>query len=151
MKAFFLFLVLLLLAETAPAQVPLRLPLPPLLEIYEAKAKGEQMTQLGYDIRHPLMIIRSVKAVHLARDDKGVMLILNDDDAKALADVTRDFEGRPLIFKSGDVARPITIDSKVEDGHIGFKYPEADALAEQIRHYLHLAEFANPGESAKDR
>ena len=141
-KTFLPFLLLVCLGGGAAAQVPLRLPPAPLLEIYEAKAKGEQMTQLGYDLRHPMMIIRTVKSVQLARDDKGVMLVLTDEDAKALADVTRDFDERPLIFKSGDVTRPITVKGVVADGHVGFKYPEADAMAEQLRRYFYLAEFA---------
>ena len=143
MKTSLLLLLLALLSSEAWTQ-EVRSPLrrEPLLEIFEPKAKGADMSQISYDEEHPKLTIHTVRDVQLASDHKGVLLILNNDDTKALAALTRDFDGRFLIFKSvGGVTRPININGSVEDGRIGFKYPEADAIAEQLRRYFHLGEF----------
>ncbi len=113
----------------------------PLLEIYAARIKGEEMTQMGFDPQHPLMVIYRVSQVTLATDHKGVMLTLSEDDARAFAEMTHDYDGRPLIFKSGEVVRLVNINGAVADGKIGFKYPEAEATAAQLRRFFHLAEF----------
>jgi hypothetical protein len=40
-----------------------------------------------------------------------------------------------------DVMEVMHITAPIEDGHIGFKYPEAASMAEQLRRRLHIAEF----------
>lgn len=114
----------------------------PILQVFEPKVKDLTASQLSYDPGHPLMVIQSLKEVHLAQDRKGVMLVLEEGDSKALADMTRDFDGRVLIFIApGGVTRPINITGMVTDGRLGFKYPEAAPIADALRQYFHLAEF----------
>lgn len=130
-------------ASPTPSATP---DLPPLLQIYEARVKNAEMNQLSYDDKHPLLTIREIVAIHLAHDDKGILLVLKDDDAKALADITREYDGRPLMFKAVDgTVRPITINGPVENGRIGFKYPEAEPLAADYRRHFHLGEFGQAG------
>ena len=117
-------------------------PAEPVLQVFAAKVKGAEMTQMSYDDQHPLMVIQGVKEVRLARDGKGVMLVLKEDDVKPLADMTRDYDGLPLIFVvAGGVIRPLTINGEVKDGRLGFKYPEAAPIAEALRRYYRIGEF----------
>ena len=114
----------------------------PLLQIFEAQVKNVEMNQLSYDEKHPLLTVREVPEIHIAHDNKGILLVLKDDDAKTFAAITREYEGRPLMFKAVDgTVRPITIQSVVEDGKVGFKYPEAEPLAADYRRHFHLGEF----------
>lgn len=124
------------------SQGPLLPLLPPLLQIYEGVVKNPAMNQLSYDEKRPLLTVREIVQMHLARDDKGVLLVLKEDDAKSFAAITREYEGRILMFKAVDgTVRPVTIHTPVEDGRVAFKYPEAEALAEDYRRHFHLGEF----------
>ena len=118
--------------QTAPSPL-----LPPILQIFEPKVQGANLTQLSYDAHAPLLVIRKLKRVQLARDGKGILLILTDEDAKRFLKITSDFNGLPLIFRTaGGVERPITINGAVADGHLGFRYPEAAPLADDLRQAL---------------
>ena len=82
----------------------------PLLEIFEPKMGGPTMTEMGFDVRHPRLAVRVCREVRLAKDGRGVLLVLNEQDRKRFSDLTTEFNGRPLIFRTaGGVVRPITI------------------------------------------
>lgn len=46
-------------------------------------------TQLTFDDKHPLLVVRSVSDLRLARDQKGVLITLTPTDTKKFAEITR--------------------------------------------------------------
>ena len=120
-------------------------PSTPLLKIYEPK-----FTNLGSPteiakanlILPPLLVISSVRDLRLARDNKGVLLGFTEADTKIFAELTRRFNRKYLVVAAtDDTMEMIHITAPIEDGYLGFKHPEADAMAEYLRRRFHLAEF----------
>jgi len=120
-------------------------PSTPLLKIYEPK-----FTSLGGPaerakaelILPPLLVISSVRDVRLGRDNKGVLLGFTEADTKTFAELTTRFDQKYLVVAAtDDTMEVIHITAPIEDGYLGFKHPEAAAMAEYLRRRFHLAEF----------
>src|SRR6266481_990560 len=48
-------------------------------------------TQLTFDAKHPLLVVRSVSDLRLARDQKGVLITLTSADSKKFAEISRKY------------------------------------------------------------
>ena len=97
-------------------------------------AKGE------IDGEHPLLVVRKLRDVRLAIDNKGLLMTLTPEDTKKFAAITRRYGY--LVF-DGD-GRPIEvlhITAPIFDGVIGFKHPQEAAAAEYLRRRLRIGEF----------
>jgi hypothetical protein len=114
----------------------------PLFEIFEALPMQSERPKVTFELTQPLLVVSSVGELILARDNKGVLIRLNEKDAKIFAELTRKFEGRMLILKtSDDLFEVMRITAPIEDGYLGFKYPQQAAIAEYLRKRFRIAEF----------
>jgi len=114
----------------------------PLLQVFEPLPAKADKAQMTWDEKHPLLTVFVVSDLLLAKDQKGVLLGLNEKDTKAFAGLTQRFNGRLLILKTADDAFEVMhITAPIEDGYIGFKHPEAAAVAEYLRRRFRIAEF----------
>jgi hypothetical protein len=114
----------------------------PLFTIYEARpdrpAKGHF---------HPgqvLLSVHSLADMVLQPDKKGVRVILNEDDTKSFAKLTR--HPGYLIFLCGDPATSVTIHitAPVDDGKILFDASvEAVPVAQYLRKRFHVKQDSN--------
>ena len=99
-------------------------------------------TQLTFDDKHPLLVLRSVSNLQLARDDKSVLITLTPADAKKFADITRKYnQGLLLLEGDGRVLEAMHVTAPIVTGIIGFKHPEEGAVAEYLRRRFRISEF----------
>jgi hypothetical protein len=95
-----------------------------------------------FDAKHPLLVVRSVSDVRLARDRKGVMIVLTRRDAREFAAITHKYNGGLLLLEAeGRVLEAMQVTAPVTDGVIAFKHPDDDAAAEYLRRRFRLGEF----------
>jgi hypothetical protein len=95
-----------------------------------------------FDAKHPLLVISAVSDLRLARDRKGVIVVLTPGDARKFAAITRKYnQGILLLEAEGRVLEAMQITTPITDGIIGFKYPDQAAVAEYLRRRFHVAEF----------
>lgn len=114
-------------------------PKTPVLAVY---APTPTKSGASYDEAHPLLKVYSVKELILGRDNKGVLLGLNAKDTKVLAALTHQHDGGLLILRASDTAMEVMhITAPIEDGYLGFKYPDSAAVAECLRRRFQVAEF----------
>jgi len=114
----------------------------PLFEIFEAIPIQADHPKVTFEPTQPLLVVSSIRDLNLARDNKGVMVGLNEKDTKTLAELTRKFEGRMLILKTtNDIIEVMRIAAPIEDGYLGFKHPLQAAVAEYLRKRFRIAEF----------
>jgi hypothetical protein len=118
----------------------------PLFRIFAAipmkPADSAVRTQLTFEAKHPLLVVRSVSDLGLARDQKGVLITVTSADAKKFAEITRKYnQGLLLLETNGRVLEAMDITAPVVDGIIGFKYPEQAAVAEYLRRRFRVGEF----------
>ena len=117
----------------------------PLFRIYEPKftslGSEAQIPKANYK-EPPLLVIRAVRDLILAADQKGVMIGLTAADTQKFAQLTHQFDKRYLILIATDsIGEVMHITAPIEDGYIGFKYPEAAPIAEYLRRRFRIAEF----------
>jgi hypothetical protein len=74
----------------------------PLFQVFEALPKKPDKTTFTIDSTKPLLVISSLSELVLARDGKGVLVRLNEKDAKAFAELTRKFRGKVLFLQCTD-------------------------------------------------
>jgi hypothetical protein len=125
----------------------------PLFMIYEARPDRPAKDSAGERHFHSgqmLLTVHSLADMVLQPDKKGVRVILNDDDTKALAKLTR----RPgyLIFVCGDSTASVTMHftETVDDGKILFDASvEAVPMAQYLRKRFHVKPNSNDFEPAK--
>jgi hypothetical protein len=99
-------------------------------------------TQLTFDDKHPLLVVRSVSDLRLARDHKAVLITLTSADAKKFAEITRKYDQGLLLFEADSrVLEAMHITAPIVDGIIGFKHPEEGTVAEYLRRRFRIAEF----------
>jgi len=128
-------------ADVAPADTTA-----PLFRIFAAipmkPADSAVRTQLTFDAKHPLLVVRSVSDLRLARDQKSVLITLTSADRKKFTEITRKYDqGLLLLEATGRVLEAMHITAPVVDGIIGFKYPEEAAVAEYLRRRFRVGEF----------
>ena len=125
----------------------------PLFSIYEAlpdrPAKGSAR-QRHFHPGQMLLSVHSFADMVLQPDKKGVRVILNEDDTKSFARLTR----RPgyFIFLCGDSTTSVTlhITAPVDDGKILFDASvEAVPIAQYLRKRFHVKPDSNDFEPAK--
>jgi hypothetical protein len=81
----------------------------------------EDAPNLTFDQRKPLLTITSVRQLFVHRDGRGVTLLLNENDKKRYAELTRRYKGRQLICVAAlDVISVGTVTSPAENGMIEF-------------------------------
>jgi hypothetical protein len=98
--------------------------------------------QLTFDDKHPLLVVRSVSDVRLARDQKGVLITLTPADTKKFAEITRkNYQGLLLLEANGRMLEALHITAPIVNGMIGFKHPEEAEVAEYLRRRFRIAEF----------
>ena len=98
--------------------------------------------QLTFDAKHPLLVVRSVSDLRLARDQKGVLMTLTSADAKKFAEITRKYDqGLLLLEANGRVLSAMHVTAPIVNGIIGFKHPEDAAVAEYFRRRFRVGEF----------
>ena len=98
--------------------------------------------QLTFDAKHPLLVIRSVSDLRLARDQRGVLITLTSADTKKFAEITRKYDqGLLLLEANGRVLSALHVTAPVVNGIIGFKHPEEAAVAEYLRRRFRVGEF----------
>jgi hypothetical protein len=105
-------------------------------------AQSAVRTELTFDEKHPLLVIRSVSDLRLAHDNKGVLITLISGDAKKFAEITRKYDqGLLLLEADGRVLEAMHITAPVVNGIIGFRHPDEGAVAEYLRRRFRIAEF----------
>jgi hypothetical protein len=105
-------------------------------------ADSAHSTQLTFDDKHPLLVLRSVSNLQLARDDKSVLITLTPADAKKFADITRKYnQGLLLLEGDGRVLEAMHVTAPIVTGIIGFKHPEEGVVAEYLRRRFRIGEF----------
>jgi len=98
--------------------------------------------QLTFDAKHPLLVVRSVSDLRLARDEKGVVMALTSADTKKFAEITRKYDqGLLLLEANGRVLSAMHVTAPIVNGIIGFKHPEEAAVAEYLRRRFRVGEF----------
>jgi len=98
--------------------------------------------QFTFDAKHPLLVIRSVSDLRLARDQRGVLITLTSADTKKFAEITRKYDqGLLLLEANGRVLSAMHVTAPVVNGIIGFKHPEEAAVAEYLRRRFRVGEF----------
>ena len=128
-------------ADVAPADTTA-----PLFRIFAAipmkPADSAVRTQLTFDAKYPLLVVRSVSDLRLARDQKGVLITLTSADTKKFAEITRKYDqGLLLLEANGRVLEAMHITAPVVNGIIGFKHPEDATVAEYLRRRFRVGEF----------
>ena len=128
-------------ADVAPADTTA-----PLFRIFAAipmkPADSAVRTQLTFDAKYPLLVVRSVSDLRLARDQKGVLITLTSADRKKFAEITRKYDqGLLLLEANGRVLEAMHITAPVVNGIIGFKHPEDATVAEYLRRRFRVGEF----------
>jgi len=97
---------------------------------------------LTFDAKHPLLVVSSVSDVRLARDRKGVVIVLMPVETQKFAAITRKYnQGLLLLEAQGRVLQVVQITAPITDGVIGFKYPDQAEVAEYLRRRFRIAEF----------
>ena len=105
-------------------------------------ANSAAPTGFTFDAKRPLLVIRSVSDLRLARDRKGVIIVLMPGDAQRFAAITRKYNpGLLLLEAEGRVLQAMQITAPITDGVIGFKYPDQADVAEYLRRRFRIAEF----------
>ena len=95
-----------------------------------------------FDNKHPLLVVRSVSDLRLARDGKGVLITLMPVDAQKLAAITRKYtQGLLLLETENRVLDAMYVAAPITDGIIVFKYPDEAAVAEYLRRRFRVGEF----------
>jgi hypothetical protein len=78
----------------------------------------------------PLLTIRSIRDLIVQPDGKEVLMVLNENDSKKYAELTRKFQGRLLFFQLSD--KPMVGDpassAPNEEGIIPFREASAEYL-----------------------
>jgi hypothetical protein len=93
-----------------------------------------------FDDKHPLLVVRSVSDVRLARDGKGVLIILTPADAQKFAEITRKYnQGLLFLEAENRVLAAMQITAPITDGALGFNYPDQAAVTEYLRRRFRLA------------
>jgi hypothetical protein len=93
-----------------------------------------------FDDKHPLLVVRSVSDVRLARDGKGVLIILTPAEAQKFAGITRKYnQGLLLLEAENRVLAAMQIAAPITDGVLGFNYPDQAAVTEYLRRRFRLA------------
>jgi len=118
----------------------------PLFRIFAAipmkPADSAVRTQLTFDAKHPLLVVRSVSDLRLARDQKGVLITLRPADTKKFAEITRKYsQGLRFLEANGRMLEALDITAPIVNGIIGFKHPEEAEVAEYLRRRFRIAEF----------
>jgi hypothetical protein len=154
MRAFLLAAILVLGAglghgdEIRPGDSPA-----PLFNIYEARPDRPANGSSRERHFHPgqmLLSVHSLGDMLLQPDKKGVRVILNEDDTKAFAKLTRRHDY--LIFLCEDPAATVTmhITAPVDDGKILFDASvEAVPVAQYLRKRFHVKLNSNDFEPVK--
>jgi hypothetical protein len=137
---------LMLLASARAAEYSPADPTKPLFRIFAPIAMktpdGAPRERVTFDDKHPLLVVRTVSDLVLARDNKGVLITLTSADAKKFAAITRRYnDGLLLLEAEGEVLQAMHITAPIIDGIIGFKHPEEGAIAEYLRRRFRIAEF----------
>ncbi len=97
---------------------------------------------LTFDAKYPLMVVSSVSDVRLARDRKGVIIVLTPVETQKFAAITRKYnQGLLLLEAQGRVLQVVQITAPITDGVLGFKYPDQADVAEYLRRRFRIAEF----------
>jgi hypothetical protein len=136
------FLAMALLATTLRADITPTNPGNPVFRVFiaiPAKQGGEGMT---FDGKRPLMTITSAREALLAQDEKGVALQLNASDAETFSLLTRQYpKGFLLFVAEGRVLEAWHVMKPINDGRLGFQYPDHAAAANYLRKRFRLGEF----------
>ena len=105
-------------------------------------AGRDAATGVTFDDKHPLLVVRSVSDLRLARDGKGVFITLMPVDAQKFAAVTRKYnQGLLLLETENRVLDAMYVAAPITDGIIVFKYPDEAAVAEYLRRRFRVGEF----------
>jgi hypothetical protein len=105
-------------------------------------AGRDSPTGVTFDNKHPLLVVRSVSDLRLARDGKGVLITLMPADAQKFAAITRKYnQGLLLLEAENRVLEAMQIAAPITDGVLGFKYPDQAAVAEYLRRRFRVGEF----------
>ena len=98
--------------------------------------------ELTFDAKHPLLVIRSVSDLRLARDQRGVLITLTSADTKKFAEITRKYDqGLLLLEANGRVLSAMHVTAPIVNGTIGFRHPEEAAVAEYLQRRFRVGEF----------
>jgi len=121
-------------------------PKTPLFRIFASipmkPAGRDAATGVTFDDKHPLLVVRSVSDLRLARDGKGVLITLMPVDAQKFAAVTRKYnQGLLLLETENRVLDAMYVAAPITDGMIVFKYPDEAAVAEYLRRRFRVGEF----------
>ena len=141
-----LLAVTVIAATAAAADIKPANPSTPLFRIFVPipikRPDSATRTNITFDDKHPLLVVRSVSNLQLGRDGKSVLITLTPADAKKFADITRKYnQGLLLLEADGRVLEAMHVTAPIVNGIIGFKHPEEGAVAEYLRRRFRLAEF----------
>ena len=139
------FALLVVFASSHAAEVKPADPNIPLFRIFAPvpmKPVSATRTEVTFDDKHPLLVIRSVSDLRLARDNKGALITLTPADTKKFAAITQRYSGGLLLLEGeGRILEAMHITAPIVDGVIGFKHPDDGVVAEYLRRRFRLAEF----------
>jgi len=138
--------VTMLVTSAMAAEIKPTDPNTPLFQVFAPipmkPASSAGLAGFTFDGKHPLLVVRSVSDLRLARDRKGVIIALTPGDAQKFAAITRKYnQGLLLLEAEGRVLEAMQVTTPITDGVIGFKYPDQAAVAEYLRRRFRIAEF----------
>lgn len=114
----------------------------PLFRVFEGIPKKSDKAGFAIDFTKPLLVVSTFSDLVLARDDKGVLVRLNERDTRTFAGLTRKFKGRVLFIQCTDtIIKGMRITAPIEDGYIEFRHPESAEIAEYLRKRFRIGEF----------
>jgi hypothetical protein len=87
--------------------------------------------------------------VILADDDKGITIVLGEQDSRLLKALAQKYDGRWFVavappkdfFIGASAVAVVYMTPSMMDGHITFKHPECASIAQSLRRRFHIAEF----------
>ncbi|HVN96172.1 MAG TPA: hypothetical protein VMT62_07070 [Syntrophorhabdaceae bacterium] len=114
----------------------------PIFRIFEGIPKESERLSFAIDDKKPLLVVSTITDLILAQDGKGVLIRLNEKDTKTFAEITRKFQDKILFVQCTDsLLEGMHITAPIEDGYIGWQYPQSAKVAEYLRKRFRVGEF----------
>lgn len=114
----------------------------PIFQLFAAEQIAGDHPKATYDDKKPLLSVFAVRDLQLAKDNKGVLIGMNDGDSRTFSTLTHQYTGGLLILVTpDDSVEVLHITAPIDDGYLGFRHPQEDAIATYLRKRFKLGEF----------